>query len=166
LLPTRTSAPAALAAPTRAPTRTATPRPTATRRAAATATRTPIPSPTVDKHLVIITEEDIAEAIVGGKAAEQGISAQNLKVDFANGKIRVTADRLGYGMLQLQNLDLTGRLGASNGLLTLTVESMSPRGLAANVVPKVANQALAQFGSKWYVEQVTTLDGMVEVRIR
>jgi hypothetical protein len=89
-----------------------------------------------------------------------------LKVDLADGKIHVTADRLGYGLLQLQNLDLTGRLIAQNGVLSLVVESLSPRGLAANLVPTVANQALAQFGAKWYIEEVTTLDGRVELRVR
>jgi hypothetical protein len=115
---------------------------------------------------VIITEDDIAEAIAGGEAAKQGVTAQNLKVDFANGKMRVTADRLGYGLLNLQNLDLTGRLVATNGVLGLVVESMSPRGLAANLVPTVANQALAQLGAQWYVEEVKTLDGRVELRVR
>jgi hypothetical protein len=115
---------------------------------------------------VIITEEDIARSIAGGAAAQQGVVAQNLKVDFANGKMHVTADRLGYGLLQLQNLDMIGRLVAKNGKLSLVVESISPRGLAANLVPKVADQALAQFGAKWYVEEVKTLDGRVELRVR
>jgi hypothetical protein len=175
LVPTAipTLAPTATRAPTRtstlAPTRTASPRPTATRQVSAarlSATRTPIPTPTVDRHLVIITEADIAESIAGGKAREQGVTAQNLKVDFANGKMRVTADRLGYGLLNLQNLDMTGRLTAIIGVLNLVVESISPRGLAANLVPKVANQALAQLGAQWYVEEVKTLDGRVELRVR
>lgn len=154
---------------TRVPTRTATPRPTSTRQPTATRplpTRTPIPTPTIDRNIVIITEDDIAESIAGGAAAQQGVTAQNLKVDFANGKMRVTADRLGYGLLSLQNLDLTGRLVATNGVLGLVVESMSPRGLAASLVPTVANQALAQLGAQWYVEEVKTLDGRVELRVR
>jgi hypothetical protein len=115
---------------------------------------------------VIITEDDIAESIAGGAAAQQGVTAQNLKVDLANGKIRVTADRLGYGLFQLQKLDLTGRLVAQNGVLSLAVESLSPRGLAANLVPTLANQALAQFGAQWYIEEVKTLDGRLELRVK
>jgi len=116
--------------------------------------------------LIVITEADIAQAIVGGAAAQQGVTAQNLQVDFADGKLRITADSLGYGFIQLRNFDLVGRLVAMNGQLGIEVESISPRGLASNMVPGVANQALAQFGSKWYVEEINTLDGRVEVRIR
>jgi hypothetical protein len=160
--PTPTAAPTH-AAPTAAPTATRAPtRPVPT----SVPTPTPIPQPTADPHLIVITEADIAQAIVGGAAAQQGVTAQNLQVDFADGKLRITADSLGYGFIQLRNFDLVGRLVAMNGQLGIEVESISPRGLASNMVPGVANQALAQFGSKWYVEEINTLDGRVEVRIR
>ena len=155
---------------------TSTPRPTsmilakstraATATRAATSTRAPTPTATVDQHFVMITEADIAKAVAAGAGAQQGMTVENLKVRFADGKTHITADKLGYGIIKMQNLDLVGRLGAQNGVLSLAVESISPRGLAANFVPVAANQALANFASQWYVEEVRTLDGRVELRIR
>ena len=112
--PTRTAA----ATPTRAPTMTR----------AATSTRAATPTATVDRHLIIITEADIAEAVAGGAGAQQGVTLDNLKVRFAGGKTRITADKLGYGIIKMQNLDLVGSLAAQNGVLSLAVESISPRG--------------------------------------
>ena len=134
--------------------------------ACATATRAPTPTATVDRHLIIITEEDIAQAVAGGAGAQQGVTLDNLKVRFAGGKTRITADKLGYGFINMQNLDLVGSLAAQNGVLSLAVESISPRGLAANFVPGAVNQALANYASQWYVEEVRTLDGRVELRVR
>ncbi len=161
---TNTPAPTSTASsvPTTKPT--ATPRPTST--VAATPTKAPTPTATVDRHLVVITEDDITQAVASGAGAQQGVNVQNLKVRFADGKTHITADRLGYSFVQLQNLDLVGHLVANNGVLSLEVESISPRGLAANFIPTMANQALAQYASQWYVEDVTTLDGRVELRIR
>ena len=94
------------------------------------------------------------------------MTLDNLKVRFAGGKTRITADKLGYGIIKMQNLDLVGSLAAQNGVLSLGVESISPRGLAANFVPGAVNQALANYASQWYVEEVRTLDGRVELRVR
>jgi hypothetical protein len=167
LAPTRTPLPSrtpavksAAVAPARTATRTPTKSPTSTATRAATATAT------VDRHHLVITEGDITKAIAAGAGAQQGVKIQNLKVSFAGGKIHITADQLGYGIVQVRNLDMVGRLVANNGVLNLQVESISPRGLAANMIPSVANQAIAQYGSKWYVEDVKTLDGRVELRIR
>lgn len=146
------------------PAPTFTPRPTHT--AAATPTRALTPTATVDRRLIIITEADIAQAVAGGAGAQQGVTLDNLKVRFAGGKTRITADKLGYGIIKMQNLDLVGSLAAQNGVLSLAVESISPRGLAANFVPTAVNQALANYASQWYVEEVRTLDGRVELRIR
>lgn len=182
LVPTETLMPTETAAPSPTIGFTATPAPTSTRRptstVAATPTRaatstpastpTPAPTPTatVDQHRITITEDDIAKAVAGGAGAQQGATVENLKVRFADGKTYITADRLGYGIIKMQNLDLVGRLVAQNGVLSLEVESIAPRGLAANFVPGVANQALANFASQWYVEEVRTLDGRVELRVR
>ena len=153
---------------TRRPTRTvaATPTRAATSTPASTPTPAPTPTATVDQHRITITEDDIAKAVAGGAGAQQGATVENLKVRFADGKTYITADRLGYGIIKMQNLDLVGRLVAQNGVLSLEVESIAPRGLAANFVPGVANQALANFASQWYVEEVRTLDGRVELRVR
>ena len=168
--PTSTSTSTPTASPTAAPAPTFTPRPTSTVAAtptrAATATRAATPTATVDQHLIIITEEDIAQAVAGGAGAQQGVTLDNLKVRFAGGKTRITADKLGYGIIKMQNLDLVGSLAAQNGVLSLGVESISPRGLAANFVPGAVNQALANYASQWYVEEVRTLDGRVELRVR
>jgi hypothetical protein len=179
-VPTPTSMPTASFTATPAPT--FTPRPTSTVAAtltraptmtraatstrAATATPAPTPTATVDQHLIIITEEDIAKAVAGGAGAQQGVTLDNLKVRFAGGKTHITADKLGYGFINMQNLDLVGSLAAQNGVLSLAVESISPRGLAANFVPGAVNQALANFASQWYVEEVRTFDGRVELRVR
>jgi hypothetical protein len=164
--PTRT--PTARATATPAPTRT--PRPTNTIPVPATRvalpTRAPAPTATADQHLIVITEDDIARAVSGGAAAQQGVTLENLKVRFSDGKTRITADKLGYGIIKMQNLDLVGRLAAQNGVLSLAVESISPRGLAANFLPGAVNQALANYASQWYVEDVRTLDGRVELRVR
>jgi hypothetical protein len=114
----------------------------------------------------VITEDDIAKAIGAGAGTQQGATLQNLKMQFADGKTHITADSVGYGFIQVQNLDLVGRLVASDGVLSLAVESISPRGLATGLIPSVVNQALAQYASQWYVEEVRTLDGRIELRIR
>ena len=168
--------PVSTASATSRPAPTFTPRPTRTAAAtptrastmtrAATSTRAATPTATVDRHLIIITEADIARAVAGGAGAQQGVTLDNLKVRFAGGKTRITADKLGYSFINLQNLDLVGSLAAQNGVLSLAVESISPRGLAANFVPGAVNQALANYASQWYVEEVRTLDGRVELRVR
>ena len=164
LLPTETAVPSPTIGFTATPAPTSTRRPTST--VAATSTPAPTPTATVDQHRITITEDDIAKAVAGGAGAQQGATVENLKVRFADGKTYITADRLGYGIIKMQNLDLVGRLVAQNGVLSLEVESIAPRGLAANFVPGVANQALANFASQWYVEEVRTLDGRVELRVR
>jgi hypothetical protein len=170
VIPTETIAPTPTISFTDTPAPTSTPRPTSTLAAmsaqAAASTQAPTPTATVDQHLIIITEEDIAQAVAGGAGAQQGVTLENLKVRFAGGKTHITADKLGYSFINMQNLDLVGRLAAQNGVLSLAVESISPRGLAANFVPGAVNQALANYASQWYVEEVRTLDGRVELRVR
>jgi hypothetical protein len=170
LIPTETVAPTPTIGFTDTPAPTNTPWPTSTLVAmsaqAAVSTPAPTPTETVDQHLIIITEDDIAKAVAGGAGAQQGVTLDNLKVRFADGKTHITADKLGYSFINMQNLDLVGSLAAQNGVLSLTVESISPRGLAANFVPGAVNQALANYASQWYVEEVRTLDGRVELRIR
>jgi hypothetical protein len=170
VIPTETVAPTPTISFTDTPAPTNTSLPTSTLVAmsvqAAVSTPAPTPTATVDQHLIIITEEDIAKAVAGGAGAQQGVTLDNLKVRFAGGKTHITADKLGYGIIKMQNLDLVGSLAAQNGVLSLAVESISPRGLAANFVPGAVNQALANYASQWYVEEVRTLDGRVELRIR
>ena len=176
LAPTATLSPTETVAPTptisftatSAPTRTPPPTSTLVAMSAQASASTPAPGPTatVDRRLIIITEADIAQAVAGGAGAQQGVTLENLKVRFAGGKTHITADKLGYGFINMQNLDLVGSLAAQNGVLSLAVESISPRGLAANFVPGAVNQALANYASQWYVEEVRTLDGRVELRVR
>ena len=89
-----------------------------------------------------------------------------LKVRFANGRMQLTADSASYGPLQLNNIDLVGRPVARNGVVSLAVDSMSPGGFAASMLPSVANQALAQYTSQWYVEDVQVKDGRIELTVR
>jgi hypothetical protein len=126
----------------------------------------PAASATSDPHLITITEADVARAVASDAAAESGLVSEELAVRFTEGKIHVTADKLAYGPIQVQNLILVGRLAAKDGRLQLETESISPRGLVSALIPTVANQALAQLASQWYVEEVRILDGRLEVRIR
>ncbi len=180
--PTATSKPS----DTPAPTNTASPRPTAratdtpqpTRTVAPTLAPTATAAPAVaaraaaatpaaaDPNLVVITEDDIAQAVAEGAGAQQGVSIENLNVRFADGKMNITAGKIGYGLIKLQNLNLVGRLVARDGVLSLEVDSISPRGLATNFIPTMANQALAKYAAEWYVEDVQIRDGRVELRIR
>jgi hypothetical protein len=148
--------PPSVATNTPRPRKPATPAPTAS----------PAPTATPDPHRIVITEDDITKAIAAGAGAQQDVSLQNLKVRFAGGKTHITADSVGYGILQMRNLDMVGRLVANGGVLELEVESISPRGLVASLIPSMANQALAQYTAQWYVEEVRTVDGRLELRIR
>ncbi len=168
ILPTATSA-SGIATP-RPPTATRPAQPTP---AAPTATRllptvTPVSriTLTADPHLVVITEADIQRAVASGATAQSGLISEELVVRFTGGKMRITASKLTYGPVQVQNLDLVGRLVAQNGQLQLETESVSPRNLVTSLIPTLANQALAQLASQWYVEEVRTLEGRLEVRIR
>jgi len=143
------------------PTRTVAPTPTV----AASAPSAPAPA-AADPNLVVITEADIAQAVAEGAGAQQGVTIEDLNVRFADGKMNITAGKIGYGLINLRNLNLVGRLVARDGVLSLEVDSITPRGLAANFIPTMANQALATYAANWYVEDVQIRDGRVELRIR
>jgi hypothetical protein len=138
--------------PTRAPTRK--PPPTA------------VPSPTPDRHRVVITEDDVRGSVAAGAAAQGGAQVEGLDVRFTGGKMRITAQQLKYGVVNVRDLVLVGRLFAQDGQLQMAVESVQPGGLVGAFIPPVVNQALAQYASQWYVEDVRTLDGQLELRIR
>jgi hypothetical protein len=108
----------------------------------------------------------VQRAIESGVTAESGASQKGLKVRFIDGKMRVDADYLSYGPINVDNLTLIGTLAAADGKLQLQTESVTPRGLIGALIPTVANQALEQYTSKWYVEDVKTYDGYIEVRTR
>ena len=171
-LPTATSKPS----DTPAPTNTASPRPTVRHDSVPTAPiaptvradrhAAPAQAAAADPNLIVITEADIAQAVAEGAGAQQGVNIENLNVRFADGKMNLTAGKIGYGLIKLQNLNLVGRLIARDDVLSLEVDSISPRGLAANFIPTMANQALATYAAEWYVEDVQIRDGRVELRIR
>jgi hypothetical protein len=141
------------AQPTRTPTR---PR----------ATATPTADTTADPKLIIITEADVVNAVAAGIGVQQGLTIEDLGVAFTDGKMRLTAGRLSYGPADVLGLVLVGSLVAQDGRLQLQTESISPGGLITSLVPSFANQALAQYAAQWYVEEVRTLDGRLELRIR
>ena len=124
------------------------------------------PSPTLDPKRIVITEEDIIQALAGGVGEEQGLKVQGLKVRFADEKMFLTADEFSMGPLQVRKLAMVGRLSALDGKLQFDSESVSPGGLVTAMLPAVANQALAQFATNWYVEDVRVRDGRLELRIR
>lgn len=85
---------------------------------------------------------------------------------FADGLMTLSATSLSYGSINVANLTLSGRLVARDGKLELVAESITPRGLVTALIPVFANQALAQYTAQWYIEEVQTLDGRLELRIR
>ena len=122
--------------------------------------------PTADPKLFVVTDEQIAQAVMSGAGSQQGLSVTNLVVEFSQDKMTLTADQLNYSMIKISNLKLVGKLVAVDGKLQLRTESITPGGLVSALIPTVANQALAQYASAWVVEEVRTLDGRVEIRIR
>ena len=145
-----TNTPVALApTATLSPTETTAPTPTISFTATSAPTRTPPPTST----LVAMSAQASASTPRAqtdrdrrstphhhhrgghrpGSRGRRGRAARchpgNLKVRFAGGKTHITADKLGYGIIKMQNLDLVGSLAAQNGVLSLAVESISPRGL-------------------------------------
>lgn len=127
---------------------------------------TPSPLPTPDPHLFVITEQDILRAVAGGLSPQEGLQVEGLSVRLGDDRLRLSAARLRYGVFAVQNLDLVGRLSARDGLVRMDVESVAPGGLVAVLVPTLVNQALARYASAWYVEEVRTLEGRLELRIR
>lgn len=127
---------------------------------------TPVPGVTLDPHLVVITEADVVTAVAVGVSAQGGATIDGLTVRFADDRMTFRATELRYGSISVSNLVLVGRLIAKNGRLELVTESVTPRGLVTALIPTLANQALAQYTAQWYIEEVRTLDGKLELRIR
>lgn len=135
-------------------------------------TATPFPAagptsePTLDPHRVVITEADVLNAITSGATGQEGLPVAGAAVRFIPDRIIFSATRLGYGPLEVQNLVLTGRLMAREGRLYLQADSITPAGLVTALIPALANQALARYTNQWYIEEVRTLDGRLELRIQ
>ncbi len=130
------------------------------------ATATPAAAATVDPKLIIITEADVLNAVAAGIGTQQGLALDGLGVAFTEGQMRLTADRLSYGPADVLDLVLVGSLVAQDGRLQLETESISPGGLITSLIPSFANQALAQYAAQWYVEDVRTLEGRLELKIQ
>lgn len=161
ILPTKTPGWVSGGGPTPAIPAPDTPAPAATQ-----TVTVPAPVPTPDPGLVVITEADVVRAVASGVTAQGGLSLEGLSVQFADEKMRLAADRLRYGSIDVQSLVLVGRLTAAGGKLQLEAESIAPRGLVTALIPTFANQALAQYTAQWYIEEVRTLDGRLELRVR
>ena len=123
------------------------------------------PTPT-GPQIAIITEADISGAIASGIGSENGLDAVGLAVHFTGGRVRITADRLSYSLIQVNNLVLVGQLVAKDGVLEFETESVSPGGLVAAMIPTFVNQTLRQSTSQWYVESVQTSEGQIELTVR
>jgi hypothetical protein len=130
------------------------------------ATAQPTPDAALDPKRIIVTEADVLNAVNAGIGAQQGLALEGLGVEFTEGRMRLTADRLTYGPADVRDLTLFGSLFAQDGRLQLETESISPAGLITSLIPSFANQALAQYAAQWYVEAVRTLDGRLELKIR
>jgi len=114
----------------------------------------------------VITEEDVRLAIASGGVEQGGLMMEGATVRFVPDKMIFSATRLTYGLIEVRNLELVGRLVADGGRLRLETESITPRGLVTALIPTLTNQALAQYTSQWYIEEVRTLEGRLELRIR
>ncbi len=124
-------------------------------------------APTRDPNIVIITEADVLRAVTSGATAESGATLDNVGIRFTNdGKMTMTAGRVGYGFVNADNVTLIGRLVAVNGKLQLETESVQPRGIVTSMIPTIANQALQQYTSRWYIEDVRTTEGQLDLRVR
>jgi hypothetical protein len=123
-------------------------------------------SPTTDPHIIVITDSDITSAMAAGAGGDSGLTAENLAVRFNGGKTKITAGRVSYSMLSLDNLALSGQLVARDGALQMDVESVSPQGAVGAMIPGIVNQALKRYTSQWYVEDVQTRTGQVQLRVR
>lgn len=148
------------------PTWTPTARPTVTPAPTRQPTLAPILTPTADPNQVVITEEDILRAIASGGVEQGGLTLEGAAVEFVPDKMIFSATRLAYGLVEVRNLLLVGRLVVIDGRLSLEAESIAPRGLVTALIPTLANQALAQYTSQWYIEEVRALDGRLELQVR
>jgi hypothetical protein len=167
VLPNRGRAPAWTPAPATRPLVTHTPAPSSS--PTVMPTRQPPAAtlaPADEQKTIVITEEDIARAVEGATAGQEGLIVEGLQVRFADGKMQLTTDRLEYGIVQLSHLDLVGRLEASEGRLQLRPESIEPGGLAGAMIPVMVNEALVQYAAEWYVEDVQVGDGYISLRLR
>jgi len=115
---------------------------------------------------VVITDADLQSAVRSGVLASSGVDATNLQLHFTGGKVRITADRISYGIIQANNLVYVGHLVAQDGALQVEAESVSPGGMVGALMPTIVNQALRQYASSWYVEQVHTSEGQIELTVR
>lgn len=126
----------------------------------------PVPEPTFDPHRVVITEADVLNAVASGATDQQGLLVENAAVRFIPDRMIFSAGRLSYGPLEVRNLVLTGRLVARGGRLQLETESITPAGLVTALIPTIANQALTQYTSQWYIEEARAVDGRLELRVQ
>lgn len=121
---------------------------------------------TRDPNVVVVTEQDVLKAVASGATAQEGANLEGVGVDFIDGKMRLTADRASYQFISVDNLEVIGTLVAEQGKLQMETESVKPRGIVTSFIPTIANQALANYTSRWYVEDVQTYDDRLELRIR
>jgi len=163
LAPTLTATPSATPRPVATAVPTATPQPATTE---PTATEIPATETPAGPTKVVVTDADMQSAISSGALGANGVDAVNVQVHFTDGKVKLSADRVSYGLIGVSNLAVIGRLVAENGVLQVQVESITPGGLVASMLPGVINKALAQFGSQWYVEDVTISEGQLELTVR
>jgi hypothetical protein len=122
--------------------------------------------PTTDPHIVVITDNDITSALSAGAGGDSGLTTENLAVRFSGDKTNITASRVSYSMFGVDNLALSGQLVARDGALQMDVESVSPRGAVGEMIPGIVNQALKRYTSQWYVEDVQTRTGQIQLRVR
>lgn len=130
----------------------------------------PTPPPTADEPMgegdwVTITDGAVLQAIEAGMAAQAGVILEDADVVFEDGRMRLSADRLAYGPIDVRDLVIVGRLTAVEGRLRFDAESIAPRTFVTTLIPAFANQALATYTSQWSISDVRIRPGKLIVRI-
>ena len=129
---------------------------------------TPQNSPAVptDDALAIVVHEDDIEALVAQPAAAQQFTVDNLAVTFDDGVIGLTADRLVYGPLVVDNLTLEGTVTAVDGRPRLEVTRIRPNNLVTAAIPGILTRLLESRTTGYYVEDVQIDNGAMTIRVR
>lgn len=146
------------ATPTVVPTATALPPPTATPPTS--------PLPPADEAVNLTLREQDVEALVAQPEVEQQFTIENLDVTFDGGVIELTADRLVYGPLSVNNLALAGTVTAADGQPRLDVTHIEPNNLITAAIPGVLSRLLASRTAGYYVEEIQIDDGTMTIRVK
>lgn len=119
-----------------------------------------------DGTVTLTLDEDDVEALVTQPEVAQQFSVENLDVTFDDGIIELTADRLVYSPLTINNLALTGTVTAEDGRPRLDVTRIQPNNLVTAAIPGVLTRLLEARTAGYYVEDIVIDDGTMTIRVK